>query len=151
MRNLTVPLKGLLCPGCRGGGVGVGQPQGVEPSAVHQAGTTAELTVKLLLTQTVRLDHLTEHLISVVTGGVDQTRPTDQTVTVLTSDTCGPGTTAAQTVVLTPVTHVMSAPCCRSRVMTWTTGLDTTPVLLKETLGTFQTLLLTRTCTRPTG
>lgn len=123
---------------------------GAEPSAVHQTGTTAELTVKLLLTETVGFDHLAEHLISVVTGCVDHTRPADQTVPVLTLDTCGPGSTAAQTVVLTPVTHVMSASCCLSRVITWTTAVDTPPLLLQETISTLETLLLTWTCTRPT-
>lgn len=128
-----------------------GRHLGAEPSAVHQAGTTTELTVKLLLTEAVGFDHLTEHLISVVAGRVDHTRPTDQTVAVCTSDTRGPRTTAAQTVVLTPVTHLMDDSCCFSRVITWTTGLDTPPLLLQETISTLDTLLLTRTCTRPTG
>lgn len=119
-------------------------------SSVHQTGTAAELTVKLLLTETVGLDHLTEHLISIITGCIHNTSPADQTITLFAFGASCSGATAAQTVFLTPVTHLIWDSCCLSRVVARCTGLHTLPLLLQVALSTLDTLLLSWPCTSPT-
>lgn len=46
-------------------------------SSSHQTGSAAELAKEFLLTQAVGLHHLTEHLIRVVTGSINDAGAAD--------------------------------------------------------------------------